>query len=329
MAMIVTRTPFRVSFLGGGSDIEEWFSRHGGAVLSTAVDKYCYVTVRDLPPYFDYSIRVSYSRVETVGRLANVRHPLVREALRLYRKRDVEVHYDADLPGRSGLGTSSAFAVGLLSALENGAGRFVSKRALADKAIHLERRVLKERGGWQDQIAVAFGGLNHVRFSASGYTVEPVCLDAAFKKTLIECLHLVYIPTRRISGKVSFSNRTPTRRFVPQLRFLQDSVEEGIRLLKDQDIQGFGALMHECWLRKRTISRVSNAAVDAVYRAGLRGGALGGKLLGAGAGGYMLFVCRPTDAAAFKRRIHPLNLVPIRFDDEGTSVIYYSTGKGA
>jgi D-glycero-alpha-D-manno-heptose-7-phosphate kinase len=322
--MIITRVPFRISLFGGGTDIPAWFERFGGSVLSTTIDKYCYVTARPLPPFFDHKVRLAYSRIELVKELDEIQHPLIRAALQRFQRSDIEIHYDADLPAGSGLGTSSAFAAGLVGALGGLEGRMFSRKDLAIEAIRLERHVLEEAGGYQDQVAAAFGGFNHIQFDPTGdFSVHPIVLSPERMNILQRSLMLCYIPKARQSGDVS-----PARNYDPDaydhlLRFIHDSVNSALGILSSGEMQDLGELLHETWLRKRELPGTTNSMIDDAYSAAREAGASGGKILGAGAGGFMLFVCPEELQRAVRERLSHLLFVPFAFDRTGMQVIHY------
>jgi D-glycero-alpha-D-manno-heptose-7-phosphate kinase len=322
--MIITRVPFRVSFFGGGTDIPVWFERHGGAVLSTTIDKYCYVTARVLPPFFDHKIRLAYSRIEMVNDVSEIEHPLVRVALQRFERSNVEIHYDADLPAWSGLGTSSAFGVGLVGALAGLEGRLLSRKDLAIEAIRLERHVLEEPGGYQDQVAAAYGGFNRIDFHPGGdFGVQPLVLPPERIKALQRSLMLCYIPKTRKSGEVSPALDYDASTSDPMLEFIHGSVDEAIRIVCEGEIRDLGELMHETWLRKRELPGTSNATIDEVYEAAREKGASGGKILGAGSGGFMLLMCPEEMQRAVRERLSDLLFVPFSFDRSGMQVIHF------
>lgn len=322
--MIITRVPFRVSFFGGGTDIPVWFERHGGAVLSTTIDKYCYVTARVLPPFFDHKIRLAYSRIELVNDVSEIEHPLVRVALQRFERSNVEIHYDADLPAWSGLGTSSAFGVGLVGALAGLEGRMLSRKDLAIEAIRLERHVLEEPGGYQDQVAAAYGGFNRIDFHPGGdFGVQPLVLPPERIKALQRSLMLCYIPKTRKSGEVSPALDYDASTSDPLLEFIHGSVDEAIRIVCEGEIRDLGELMHETWLRKRELPGTSNATIDEVYEAARDKGASGGKILGAGSGGFMLLMCPEEMQRAVRERLSDLLFVPFSFDRSGMQVIHF------
>jgi len=322
--LIITRVPFRVSFFGGGTDIPIWFERHGGAVLSTTIDKYCYVTARPLPPFFDHSVRLVYSRIELVSELEEIQHPLIRAVLQRFDRTNIEIHYDADLPAWSGLGTSSAFGVGLVAALAGMEGRLLSKKDLAIETIRLERHVLKEPGGYQDQVAAAYGGFNHVEFHPSGdFDVHPVLLPQERLAALQRSLLLCYIPKVRKSGDVSLAGGYQADKSDHLLEFLHESVSTALRIISQGQLDDLGELMHQTWFRKRQLPGTTNATIDEVYRAAREAGATGGKILGAGAGGFMLLFCPEEMQRAVRDRLSDLLFVPFSFERSGMQVIHY------
>lgn len=322
--MIITRVPFRVSFFGGGTDIPAYFERHGGAVLSTTIDKYCYVTARPLPPFFDHKVRVAYSRIELAQDPAELEHPLVRAALQRFERSDIEIHYDADLPAWSGLGTSSSFGCGLVGALAGLSGRLLSRKDLAIEVIRLERHVLEEPGGYQDQVAAAYGGFNRIEFHPGGdFGVHPVVLPPARLKALQRSLMLCYIPKVRKSGDVSPAVDYDPKKSDHLLDFIHGSVEQALRIVSSGEIRDLGELMHETWLRKREFPGTSNETIDEVYAAAREAGATGGKILGAGAGGFMLLLCPEEMQREVRDRLSDLLFVPFSFDRTGMQVIHY------
>ncbi|BAK43918.1 kinase [Eggerthella sp. YY7918] len=323
--MIITKTPFRMSFFGGGTDMPEFFSENGGAVLSTTFDKYCYVTVRHIPQFFEYSTEVVYSKIERVSNADELEHPLVRNAMRFCDMHELRVGYDADLPARSGLGTSSSFAVGLLNAFHSLKGSFASKKKLAEEAIFLEREMCAESGGWQDQIAAAYGGLNRISFQGESFEVNPVIVRLERKKMLEERLLLFFTGFTRFSSDVQREQRYSEK--TARLRAMLQLVDEAERVLTDKSasLETFGELLDESWNLKRGLgANISTDPIDDLYRAALRAGATGGKLLGAGGGGFLLFYCEPEVQANVRDVLDCLMEVPFEFEDEGTRVIHYS-----
>lgn len=325
--MIIARTPFRISFLGGGTDYPGWYRKHGGAVLATTIDKYCYITCRHLPPFHEHRITIVYSKMERCNAIDEINHPAVREVLRhLNVTRGVEIHTDADLPGRSGMGSSSAFTVGLLHAVHALSGRMVGKHQLASEGIHLEQEVLKEAVGSQDQVSAAYGGLNHIVFHNNGeISVRPVTLSPQRLTEFNDHLMMFYTGIKRTAAAVAstFVDNIEDRK--RQLRIMRDLVDEGLSVLAGQgDIAEFGTLLNEAWQAKRGLSAsVSNAEVDGLYQRGLAAGALGGKLTGAGGGGFLLLFARPEHHSRIKAEFRELIHVPFKFDTSGSQIIYY------
>jgi D-glycero-alpha-D-manno-heptose-7-phosphate kinase len=329
--MIVSRTPFRISFFGGGTDYPGWYREHGGAVLATSIDKYCYLTCRYLPPFFEHRYRVVYSSIERVKTLDELKHPAAREVLRFMKlPYGVEVHHDGDLPARSGMGSSSSFTVGLLHALHALKGEMPSKKQLADESIHIEQNILKETVGSQDQVAAAYGGLNHVTFHTHGeITVRPMTLSRERLEELNRHLMLFYTGIIRTASDVAKSYVADIESKKRQLRIMRDLVEESVALLAShRDLTGFGTLLHEAWQAKRSLSnQVTNPEVDAIYTAAREAGALGGKLTGAGGGGFMLLFVPPDRQPAVRESLKRLLLVPFKFDYNGSQVIFCDRGE--
>lgn len=328
--MIVSRTPFRISFFGGGTDYPAWYREHGGAVLATSIDKYCYLTCRYLPPFFEHKYRVVYSFIERVASLDEIQHPAAREVLRFMNlPYGVEVHHDGDLPARSGMGSSSAFTVGLLHALHALRGTMPGKQELARESIHIEQEILKETVGSQDQVLAAYGGLNHVAFQTNGeISVRPMTLTRERIASLNAHLLLFYTGIKRTASDVAKSYVSDLDSKKQQLRVMSELVEEAVSLLNSkQDIAGFGKLLHEAWSAKRSLSTsVTNSEVDAIYDTARAAGALGGKLTGAGGGGFMLLFASPACHQAIREKLNKLLLVPFQFDSNGSQIIFYEPG---
>ena len=324
--MIISRTPFRISFFGGGTDYPDWYLKHGGTVLATTIDKYCYINCRYLPPFFEHRYCIVYSRVEHCQAIEEIAHPAVREALRyLNVQRGVEIHHDADIPARSGIGSSSAFTVGVLNALYALKGQMVSKHRLATDGVHLEQNVLKETVGSQDQVLAAYGGLNHVVFHQNGeITVSPVTVSADRISELASHLMLFYTGIKRTASSIArtFVNDLDDRR--RQLRIMKDLVDESISVVSgDRDIVEFGELLHEAWLTKRSLSAsISNPDVDALYDAARAAGAIGGKLVGAGGGGFFLLFVPPSKQEKVRETLNALIQVPFKFEFSGSQIIF-------
>ena len=325
--MIITQTPFRMSFFGGGTDMESFFREHGGAVLSNTFDKYCYVNVRHLPRFFDYSTELSYSKTERVTDVDNIQHPAIRNAMKMLDMHEIRLTYEADLPARSGLGTSSSFAVGMLNAFYALKGKYADKRKLADEAIYLERDLCQEAGGWQDQIAASFGGFNRINFNSDGYEVLPVIISPDRKKRLNENLMMFFTGFTRFSSDVQKANGVDKADKVTQLKEMLALVDEAERALtvKESDLDEFGRMLDHTWKLKRQIgSAVSTSGIDELYTKGIEAGALGGKLLGAGGGGFLVFYVQPEYQDSVHRAMHDLMYIPFKFEDGGTRVVHYT-----
>lgn len=325
--MIITKTPFRMSFFGGGTDMPQFFKENGGAVLSTTFDKYCYVNVRHLPPFFEYTTEASYAKIERVTDLDNLEHPLIRNAMRMLDMHELRITYEADLPARTGLGTSSSFAVGLLNACYCLKGKYADKKQLADDAIYLERVLCNEAGGWQDQIAASFGGLNKITFFGDDYQVDRVIISPERKRMLNDNLMLFFTGFTRFSSEIQQSTGAVIKDKTTQLREMLALVDEAESVLtnKERDLDDFGRLLDETWkLKRQTGSKISTGSIDELYARAIKAGALGGKLLGAGGGGFLLFYVQPEKHREVMAVMHDLLYVPFQFENAGTRVIYYS-----
>ena len=326
--MIITRTPFRISFFGGGTDYPAWFQQHGGQVLSTTIDKYCYITCRHLPPFFDYKHRIVYSAIENVRHWDEIQHPAVRAVLGGSNcGKGLEIHHDGDLPARSGLGSSSSFTVGLLHALAALKGRYVSKKQLASNAIHIEQEVIGENVGSQDQIAAAYGGLNRIEFTRNGnFEVSPVIVRPQRLRELQSHLMLCFTGFSRIASEIAKSQIESIRQRDVELHRMAEMVEEAVRILHSRSsrIDAFGELLHEGWLHKKSLSdRVSTPEIDEIYQTALDAGATGGKILGAGGGGFLLLFVKPALQQRVREKLDHLVHVPFSFDDSGSRVVLY------
>ena len=326
--MIISRTPFRVSFFGGGSDYPRWFQEHGGSVLAATIDKYCYISVRKLPPFFDHRFRVVYSVVENVREVREIAHPAVRAVLEWMQvDTGLEIHHDGDLPARAGLGSSSAFTVGFLNAMHALEGRRLSPDDLAAKAIHIEQIVLQESVGSQDQISAAFGGFNHITFRRDGsFQVNPAIVPPGRVDALQDHLMLLFTGISRTAAEVAAVTIDNLARCGDRLQTMAAMVETSLDILSSAraDIVDFGRLLHESWMIKRSLNhRVSNPTIDALYEAARQAGAVGGKLLGAGGGGFLLLFVKPEDRAHVRERLGRLIEVPFRFESSGSRVVLY------
>lgn len=323
--MIITKTPFRMSFFGGGTDIKSFYEEYGGAVLSTTFDKYCYVNVRHLPRFFDYKNLLTYSENEYVSDISEIKHPLIRNAMKYLDMRDIRLFYDADLPARTGLGTSSSFAVGLLNAFYSLKGKRADSKKLADDAIYVERILCNEAGGVQDQIAAAYGGFNRIDMDQNGYIVSPVIISEERKKELNENLMLFFTGFTRFSADIQKNTNKSIKDKLRQLLEMKKLVDDAENILASKcQIYEFGKLLDYTWSLKRGLARgISNDSIDDIYAIAKQNGALGGKLLGAGGGGFLLFYVPKEKQILFKERMNFLLHVPFKFENDGTKVIYY------
>lgn len=325
--MVITKTPFRMSFFGGGTDMEKFFREYGGTVISTTIDKYCYVTVRHLPRFFHYSTELAYSKMERVNEVGDIEHPAIREAMKMLDMHEIRLTYEADLPARSGLGTSSSFAVGMLNAFHCLKGTYAGKKQLADEAIYLERELCQETGGWQDQIAASFGGMNRIDFRRDGYEVHPVIISPERKKQLNDRLLMFFTGFTRFSSDIQKENEKERKDRTAQLREMCCLADEAEQVLTDKNasLNEFGRLLDYTWkLKRQTGSRISTDSIDALYQRGINAGALGGKLLGAGGGGFLIFYVPMVRQQKVMEAMEGLLHIPFQFDNNGTSVIHYS-----
>lgn len=325
--MVITRTPFRISFFGGGTDYPAWYTHHGGSVLATTINKYCYLTVRYLPPFFGNKYRIAYSKIETCKSVEQIEHPSVREIIK-YLKIDkgLEIHHDGDLPARSGLGSSSAFTVGLLHALYALQGKMPNKHQLATESIYLEREILKEAVGSQDQMLAAHGGFKHFTFHTEGHiSVHPITLSHTRIEELENHLMLFYTGIVRTASDIAKGYSTPAENQRRQLRIIHNMVDEAMSVLgSNQNIKAFGQLMDESWqLKKSLSSAVSTNFINEIYQEATNSGAIGGKIIGAGGGGFLLLFVQPSHHLRVKRKLQKLLQVPFKFETEGSQVIFY------
>lgn len=328
--MIITRTPFRMSFFGGGTDMPEFFIEHGGSVISTTFDKYAYVSVRHLPRFFEYKNQLTYSRIERVREVDELQHPAVREAMKMLDMHELIISYDADLPARTGLGTSSSFAVGLLGAFYALKGKYVGKKKLADDAIYLERELCKESGGWQDQIAASFGGLNRIRFNAEGYQIQPVVISPERKELLNARLMMFFTGFSRFSAEIQNDTKAALKDKTKQLLEMLQLVDDAEQVLVDKhaNLDEFGRMLDHTWkLKRQTGSKISTDSIDALYKRAIKAGALGGKLLGAGGGGFLLFYVPEDYQENVMKELNELLHIPFQFENEGMHFIHYTPEK--
>jgi len=325
--MIISRTPLRVSFFGGGTDYPHWFNEHEGAVLATAIDKYIYISTRALPPFFDHKTRIVWSFIERIKEIDEIKHPSARECLRFMNINDgVEIHYDADLPARTGLGSSSTFTVGLLNSLYALKGQMVPKTLLAKNAISVEQDFIKENVGCQDQILAAFGGFNLVKFKPGReFEVHPITLDAGRMDMFQKHLMLIFTGFTRTASEVAgeLIKKTPDKK--TELTTMHQIVYEAINILNSNtDIREFGKLLNKTWELKRSLTnRITTPEIDEIYSTAMKAGALGGKLLGAGGGGFMLLFAEPEAQAKIKQKLRKFLHVPFQFETMGSQIIFY------
>ncbi len=325
--MIITKTPFRMSFFGGGTDMPSFFKERKGSVISTTFDKYVYVTVRHLPRFFDYRSELTYSKIERVKNIEDLEHPMVKNAMKMLDMQELHISYDADLPARTGLGTSSTFAVGLLNAFYCLKGKYASKKQLANDAIYLERTLCNEAGGWQDQIAVSFGGFNRIDFEGESYKIKPIIISPDRKEKLNENLMLFFTGFTRFSADLQKTTQKNLSSKEKQLNEMLQLVDEAQDILenKERNLDDFGRLLDKTWKLKRQIGdEISKPYIDDLYENAIKAGALGGKLLGAGGGGFLLFYVTKDKQESVRNAISNLMEVPFNFENDGTRVIYYA-----
>lgn len=326
--MIISKTPFRISFFGGGTDYPVWYEEHGGAVLSTTIDKYCYINIRYLPPFFEHKHRIVYSTIENAKSINEIQHPVVKALLRYFNiEKGMEIHHDGDLPARSGLGSSSAFTVGMLNSLYALKGSIIPKSELAKQAINVERNILKENVGSQDQVAVACGGFNKITFHKDhNFRIEPMTLQKERIAQLENHLMLIFTGFSRFASEIAAEQIKNTKNRNKELTSIKQMVDHSVGILSsNQDIVEFGKLLHKSWqLKKRLSNKISNQTLDDLYENALRYGAVGGKLLGAGGGGFMLLFVRPENRGKLKQRLKNYLEVRFSFDNEGSQIIYYN-----
>lgn len=328
--MIITRTPFRISFFGGGSDYPVFYRECGGSVLSTTIDKYCYITCRCLPPYFNYNYRIRYTLREETRNICEIKHPSARECLKyLGVNGGIEMVHTSDIPAQSGIGSSSAFTVGFLNALHALEGRIATKRQLARDAIHVEQNLIREHVGSQDQVAAAFGGFNKIDFGGDkNFYVSPITIGNGKLDLLKQHLLLFFTGFSRNASDIAREQikKTPLKK--TELNTMMEMVEEAVGILngRSDGIEGFGKLLNESWKLKRSLTKfISTSKIDDIYQAGISAGALGGKLLGAGGGGFILFFAPPEVQPHIKEKLKDLLYVPFGFENLGSQVVLYAT----
>ena len=324
--MIISRTPFRVSFFGGGTDYPRWFEEYQGAVLATTINKYCYITCRYLPPFFEHRSRIIYSKMEHVHGIDDINHPAVREVLRFLKIKDgVEIHHDGDLPARTGLGSSSAFTVGLLNSLYALKGKMISKEQLAKEAIHVEQDMCKENVGCQDQMLAAYGGFNLIEFGGRNHLqVRGVTIPEAQIKELQSHLMLYFTGFSRTASTIAKHQIKNIPNKIKQIKKMYDMVFTAMEILNGNQIRQFGELLHENWQLKRDLSdKISSSHIDEIYDTARGAGAIGGKLLGAGGGGFILLFVPPQAQKRIREKLKKLLLVPFEFENLGSQIIFY------
>ena len=326
--MIISKTPFRISFFGGGTDYPIWYREYGGRVLSTSINKYCYITLRELPPFFDHKYRISYSKFEHKKNINDIEHPSVKACLSFLKiKKGLEIHYDADLPARSGLGSSSSFTVGLLNCLYAYQGKMASKKQLTYDAIHVEQNIIGENVGSQDQTIAAHGGINFIEFRQDGEIhITPVCISMDRINELNNHCLLFFTGISRTASEIAYEQIKCTKDKINELNNISSIADDALKNLhKGLDIKYFGNLLHEVWNIKRSITtKISNSIIDNIYKVAMDAGAYGGKLLGAGGGGFILFIAEPERHREIKKQLSRLLYVPFKFEKSGTQIIYYN-----
>lgn len=329
--MIISRTPFRVSFFGGGTDYPAWHNEHQGAVLATTIDKYCYITCRYLPPFFEYKSRIIYSKMEHVQTPSDIQHPAVREVLNFLKiKEGIEIHHDGDLPARTGLGSSSSFTVGLLNALYALKGIMPTKERLMNEAIFIEQKKCKENVGCQDQALAAYGGFNCIEFGGEHHLqVRKVTITPEKLKALQDHLMLFFTGFSRTASEIAAHQIKNIPRKKTDLKIMYSMVQEALDILNSDRLPAFGRLLHESWKIKRTLSdRISTPFIDEVYSRAKKAGALGGKILGAGGGGFLLLFVEPEKQSKVRHQLNKLLEIPIKFENLGTQIIFYQPNTG-
>jgi len=329
--MIISKTPYRISFFGGGSDYPSWYIKNGGAVLSTTIDKYIYISCRNLPPFFKHKYRIVWSQIETVKSINQIKHRAVKEMLNHYAIKDgLEIHYDGDLPARSGVGSSSVFVVGLMNLFNKFKGFKVNKKQLAEKSINFEQKILKDAVGSQDQIAAAYGGFNKIIFKVGGdFKVQPASINQKTLNKLNKNLLLVYTGLKRTAHDIAktYVNKLQNSKKSHILE-ISNFVKEGEKFLKEDNLSDFGKLLHESWLEKKKLSSsISNSSINDIYNIAIEKGALGGKLLGAGGGGFFLFYVPEHKQKYFIKHLNKSINVPFKFSFEGSKILFKNLNK--
>lgn len=319
--MLIIRVPFRISLFGGGTDFPKFFNKYGGQVVSFTIDKYCYVSFRNLPEFTEHNIKISYSKIEQCREVDEIEHPLIKTSLNFFKNEKIEIHYDADLPANSGLGSSSAFAVGLAHGLSIMNKQRTTKRFLANTAIQWERKILKENGGFQDQIASAYGDINNIIFSNNDFQVKKLDLDKSFLEKLISRILICYIPRTKLGISLSMSN-TNDINHIKYLHEIAKLTKIGIKNLISEDIDGVGEIIRESWEIKKNFKNMSTNLINDLISKGLKEGAIGAKLLGAGGGGFVMFFCSENGKKNLIEALNPYCCIPINISEKGSEVLF-------
>ena len=324
--MIISKTPYRISFFGGGTDYPDWYRRFGGEVISTTIDKYIYITARYLPPFFKYRYRIVYSKVETVKKVNDIQHIVVRELIKQSKiKKGIELHYDGDLPSKSGMGSSSSFIVGCMNVFLSLNKDLNEKKYLAKKSLNFEQNILKEIVGSQDQVASSYGGFNSIKFNTDGsFLVKPLKLKKTIKEKLNKRLFLVFTGyQRRAHDFASLYVKDLSTRKINEMNSIQEHVNISKQYLSKGKLDDFGYLLHESWNKKKELSKhISSNFIDDIYSKGLKNGALGGKILGAGGGGFLLFYVDQNQITKFKKSLNNFTIIPFNFENKGSKIIF-------
>tara|TARA_X000000368_G_C22940666_1_gene671986 strand:- start:62 stop:1057 length:996 start_codon:yes stop_codon:yes gene_type:complete len=326
--MIISKTPYRISFFGGGTDYPDWYTKNGGKVISTSIDKYCYISCRNLPQFFEHKYRFVYSKIEHTKKINQIIHPAARAVLEEMKiDSGLEIHHDGDLPARSGLGSSSSFTVGMINVLTALQGKRISKESLAKEAIRIEQDVIKENVGSQDQIAVSYGGFNKIKFNTNGsFEVEQLIIPDDKYSSLQDHLVLFFTGISRFSSDIAGSIIEDLDLMEKKFKVIETYVDKGLEIItnKDKSILEFGDLLNEYWHIKKSLNKnISNSTIDEIYAKAIKSGALGGKLLGSGGGGFFLFFIEPKNLKTLIKNLSPLVYVPIKFDKNGSRIVLY------
>ena len=328
--MIISKTPFRVSFFGGGTDFPEWFLENDGEVVSMSINKYCYISVRKLPPFFEHRHRIVYSKIENVHAVDEIEHPVVKAILKKFIFDGIEIHHDADLPARSGLGSSSAFTVGLIKALTANKGQIISKEKLARDAIDIERNILKENVGLQDQIATSYGGFNHIQFGKNyqnNFNVNPIPISNNILDELNSSMLLVFTGISRFSSVIQGESFSSFNKKASDLTELANITKMGLKIFSDPTsnfINDLGLLLDESWqVKKKLSTSVTNELINDLYSLARNNGAIGGKVLGAGGGGFLLLIANIENIKALAKALSKFVVVPFNVDTSGSIISYY------